>query len=144
MTLKKYQAKRKFTKTPEPKGEIEKTEGNRFVVHRHQATHLHFDFRLEIGGVLKSWAVPKGVPAEKGIKHLAVQVEDHPVDYIDFQGIIPEGNYGAGTVEIWDRGKYQLVEKSSKAIKFILFGRILKGLYVLVKFKDKNWLIFKV
>lgn len=144
MTLKKYQTKRKFAKTPEPKGELKKTAGNRFVVHRHEARHLHYDFRLEMDGVLKSWAVPKGVPAEKGVKHLAVQVEDHPVDYIDFQGTIPEGNYGAGTVEIWDRGKYRLIEKKPKAIKFTLEGKILKDDYVLFKFKDKNWLIFKV
>lgn len=144
MSLKKYQLKRKFARTPEPKGEIKKTEGDRFVVHRHEARQLHYDFRLELDGVLKSWAVPKGVPKEKGIKHLAVQVEDHPVDYIDFQGTIPEGNYGAGTVEIWDCGKYNLIEKTPKAIKFELFGKKLKGNYILFKFKDKNWLIFKM
>lgn len=144
MTLKKYQGKRKFASTPEPKGEIKKTKGNRFVVQRHEARHLHYDFRLEADGVLKSWAVPKGVPEVKGIKHLAVEVEDHPVSYINFKGVIPVGNYGAGTVEIWDKGKYVLLEKTAKAIKFILKGKILQGEYVLFNFKGKNWLIFKV
>jgi len=144
MTLKKYQAKRKFASTPEPKGKIKKTVGNRFVVQKHQATHLHYDFRLEADGVLKSWAVPKGVPEVKGVKHLAVEVEDHPVSYINFKGVIPVGNYGAGMVEIWDKGKYILLEKNKKAIKFILKGKILQGEYVLFNFKGKNWLIFKV
>ena len=143
MTLRKYQTKRKFSKTPEPEGKLKKTVLSRFVVQRHQASHLHYDFRLEMGGVLRSWAVPKGVPEKKGIKHLAVKVEDHPVDYINFQGTIPEGNYGAGTVEIWDKGRYQLIEETPMAMKFILFGKIFKGLYVLVNFKDKNWLLFK-
>ena len=125
---------------------MEKTNFFRFVVQKHRARNLHYDFRLETGGVLKSWAVPKGVPEEIGIKRLAVQVEDHPVDYINFSGIIPEGEYGAGTVEIWDKGRWEIVEGSLGAgsLKFNLAGKKLKGQYVLVRFKDrKNWLIYK-
>jgi len=146
MDLKKYQAKRKFNKTPEPKGVIKKKSLSRFVVQKHQASHLHYDFRLEAEGVLKSWAVPKGVPEKTGVKRLAVQVEDHPVDYINFTGIIPEGEYGAGTVEIYDKGKWQILEGDFKkgSIKFSLSGKKLRGEYVLVRFKDKkNWLIYK-
>lgn len=142
--LKKYQQKRKFNLTPEPKGEIEKTNLARFVVQKHQASHLHYDFRLEMEGVLKSWAVPKGVPEEKGVKRLAVQVEDHPIDYINFSGIIPKGSYGAGTVEIWDKGEYKLLEKNKKALKIELKGKKLKGDYVMVFFKKNQWLIYKV
>lgn len=154
--LKEYQAKRKFNKTSEPKGEISGTVSRRFVVQEHHARNLHYDFRLEMEGVLKSWAVPKGVPEEPGVKRLAVRVEDHPVDYIDFSGIIPEGEYGAGEVKIWDRGKWKPVEGDLKkgSLKFILQGEKLKGEYALVRFKDsprpageadkKNWLIFKI
>jgi len=146
MTLDRYKQKREFNKTSEPRGKVEKTNFFRFVVQKHRARNLHYDFRLETGGVLKSWAVPKGVPEEIGIKRLAVQVEDHPVDYINFSGIIPEGEYGAGTVEIWDKGRWEIVEGSLGAgsLKFNLAGKKLKGQYVLVRFKDKkNWLIYK-
>ncbi|MDP2830602.1 MAG: DNA polymerase ligase N-terminal domain-containing protein [bacterium] len=154
--LKEYQAKRKFNKTTEPKGEISESESRRFVVQEHHARNLHYDLRLETEGVLKSWAVPKGVPEEKGVKRLAVQVEDHPVDYIDFSGIIPEGEYGAGEVKIWDKGEWKPVEGdlNKGSLKFILQGEKLKGEYALVRFKDsprfageaskKNWLIFKI
>jgi len=147
MSLTSYQKKREFNKTSEPRGKVEKTNFFRFVVQKHQARNLHYDFRLETGGVLKSWAVPKGVPEEIGIKRLAVQVEDHPVDYINFSGIIPEGEYGAGTVEIWDKGRWEIVEGSLGAgsLKFNLAGKKLKGQYVLARFKDKkNWLIYKI
>lgn len=144
MTLEKYYKKRHFAITPEPRGKIKETSKHRFVVHKHQATHLHYDFRLEMEGVLKSWAVPKGPPEESGVKRLAVQVEDHPVGYIDFQGIIPEGEYGAGIVEIWDRGKFILKSKTSSALKFELQGKKLKGDYALVKFREKNWLLYKL
>ncbi len=146
MTLKKYQSKRKFNKTPEPKGNVKNRNLSRFVVQEHRARNLHFDFRLEEEGVLKSWAVPKGIPKIKGVKRLAVQVEDHPVDYINFSGAIPEGEYGAGTVKIWDKGKWQLTKGDTKdgSFKFILAGKKLRGEYVLARLKDKkNWLIFK-
>ena len=116
----------------------------RFVIHKHKATHLHFDFRLEMEGVLKSWAVPKGVTEEVGTKRLAVAVEDHPLDYIDFEGIIPEGQYGAGTVEIWDNGEYELESMEREKVVFRLEGRKLKGRYVLIHTNGKNWLIFKL
>ena len=116
---------------------------SRFVVHRHQAGHLHFDFRLEMEGALKSWAVPKGVPTEPGVRRLAVQVEDHPLQYIDFAGQIPEGQYGAGTVEIWDRGEYSLSKHEPDHLEFTLHGSKLSGDYVLIHTGDKNWLIIK-
>ncbi|MDI6891923.1 MAG: DNA polymerase ligase N-terminal domain-containing protein [Actinomycetota bacterium] len=147
MKLEEYWRKRKFEKTPEPRGEVRERGLNQFVVQEHHATRLHYDFRLEMDGVLKSWAVPKGVPEEKGVKHLAVAVEDHPVDYIDFEGTIPEGHYGAGTVEIWDSGEYELFKRTPKEIEFVLKGKRLRGRYILFftgwKGKD-NWLIFRV
>ena len=116
----------------------------RFVVQKHYARHLHYDFRLEMDGVLKSWAVPKGLPTEPGVKRLAVQVDDHPLSYIDFEGMIPEGMYGAGKVEIWDRGAYTLRYRSADKIEFTLNGGKLRGDYTLIRFKgDKNWLLFK-
>ncbi len=116
----------------------------RFVIQRHQATRLHYDFRLEMDGVLKSWAVPKEPPKESGVKRLAVQVEDHELSYMDFEGTIPEGMYGAGKVEIWDKGVYTLKHRSKDKIVFTLQGKRLSGDYVLVRFKgDKNWLLFK-
>lgn len=143
-SLKKYWQKRKFEKTPEPKGKIEKVSKNRFVVQEHWATHHHFDFRLEMEGVLKSWAVPKGVPEKIGEKRLAIEVEDHPVDYVDFEGKIPEGLYGAGVVKIFDKGKYELIEKTENRILFKLKGKKLKGNYNLIKFRKPNqWLLFK-
>ncbi len=148
MSLEKYYKKRNFTKTTEPRGE-EKISGKmRFVVHKHQATHLHYDFRLEIDGVLKSWAVPKELPKILGIKRLALAVEDHPIDYIDFHGIISKGQYGAGTVEIWDSGKYKLIDRTENRFEFLLTGKKLVGEYVLLKmtgpkWKKNHWLLFK-
>ena len=119
-----------------------------FVIHKHFARNLHFDLRLEMDGVLKSWAVPKEPPTIKGIKRLAIQVEDHPLNYADFEGEIPKGNYGAGKVEIWDAGTYELDDLKRDKIEFELHGKKLKGKYVLVKTKygkqkEKSWLFFK-
>ena len=115
-----------------------------FVIQKHAARRLHYDLRLEMDGVLKSWAVPKEPPKTPGIKRLAVQVEDHPIEYANFEGIIPEGHYGAGKVEIWDKGSYILKERTGNKIVFKLNGEKLKGTYVLLRFKgDKNWLFFK-
>ena len=120
------------------------SEGSVYVIQRHQATHLHWDLRLEMDGVLKSWAVPKEPPTDKGVRRLAVQVEDHPLDYANFAGTIPEGEYGAGTVEIWDKGAYVLVDKKPNKIIFEIKGERLKGTYCLLRFKeDKNWLFFR-
>lgn len=117
-----------------------------FVVHDHEASTHHYDFRLEYEGVLKSWAVPKGISMEKGVKRLAIETEDHPMEYAKFEGIIPEGLYGAGTVKIWDRGTYILEDWSEDKIEFQLSGEKLKGRYVLIKYRKiggKNWLLFK-
>ncbi|MBM4046726.1 MAG: ATP-dependent DNA ligase [Planctomycetes bacterium] len=116
---------------------------NRFVVQKHHASRLHYDFRLELDGVLKSWAVPKGPPTEPGVRRLAVQVEDHPIEYADFQGVIPEGSYGAGTVEIWDSGTFELLKRSDKELKFTLNGHKLTGPYYLIQTDGKNWLLFR-
>jgi bifunctional non-homologous end joining protein LigD len=117
----------------------------RFVIHEHHASHLHWDFRLELDGVLKSWAVPKEPPTQPGVRRLAVEVEDHPLSYIDFQGVIPEGMYGAGTVTIWDRGVYTLESRKPDKLVFELRGEKMRGRYTLLRFKDKpeNWLLFK-
>jgi DNA ligase D-like protein (predicted 3'-phosphoesterase) len=116
----------------------------RFVIQKHHATHLHYDFRLEMDGVLKSWAVPKEPPTESGVKRLAVQVEDHELNYVDFEGTIPEGMYGAGKVEIWDKGVYTLKHRTKDKVEFVLHGEKLSGEYILIRFKgDKNWLLFK-
>ena len=141
--LEEYKQKREFNQTPEPRGELESGGQSRFVVHRHQARHLHYDFRLEMEGVLKSWAVPKGMPLAPGVRRLAVQVEDHPVDYIDFAGQIPEGQYGAGTVEIWDKGEFELSKKTPDRLEFTLTGDKLSGGYVLIHTDGKNWLLIK-
>lgn len=119
------------------------TQEARFVIQEHHASHLHWDLRLELDGVLKSWAVPKGVPEEPGVKRLAIEVEDHPLDYIDFEGEIPEGQYGAGKVEIWDSGVYTLTERGPGKLHFTLSGKRLSGDYILTKIRgEKQWLIF--
>ncbi len=159
MNLDPYKKKRNFANTPEPnntKGSI--TKKLTFVVQRHDASHLHYDFRLELEGVLKSWAIPKGPSMNPGDKRLAVMVEDHPYDYGKFYGEIPKGNYGAGNVEIWDKGFYKPMIESDDAeksllaqlqkgdLKFILNGTHLKGAFALVRMndgKDKNWLLIK-
>jgi bifunctional non-homologous end joining protein LigD len=158
MSLTTYNKKRHFAKTPEPSGQRKVKTGKQlsFVIQRHDASRLHFDFRLELNGVLKSWAVPKGPSLNPSDKRLAVMVEDHPLAYGKFEGEIPEGNYGAGTVEIWDSGTYTLdndlgsdqkeIEKqlAKGSLKFVLKGKKLKGSYALVRLKDdKNWLLIK-
>jgi bifunctional non-homologous end joining protein LigD len=117
----------------------------RFVVQEHHARRLHWDFRLEMDGVLKSWAVPKTTPTKPGVRRLAVAVEDHDLDYIDFEGTIPEGEYGAGSVEIWDRGTYEIESRRPEKLVFELHGERMRGRYTLVHFtdKDENWLLFK-
>jgi len=114
----------------------------RFVVHEHHARGLHWDLRLEMDNVLKSWAVPKEPPLESGIKRLAIEVEDHDLDYIDFQGTIPEGHYGAGEVRIWDNGNYTLENRESDKMQVTFEGKKLKGRYILIKTKQ-GWLLFK-
>jgi bifunctional non-homologous end joining protein LigD len=153
MDLNKYNRKRDFTSTTEPKGKIEKsTKELIFVVQEHAASHLHYDFRLEMDGVLKSWAIPKGPSMNPEEKRLAILVEDHPYAYKDFEGTIPEGNYGAGTVIVWDNGSYTLDDENPKEsiknghLSFVLNGKKLKGEFALVrlKIKQKNaWLLIK-
>jgi len=143
LSLKKYESKRDFSKTAEPTGQLRKGQGNIYVVQKHAATHLHYDLRLEMDGTLKSWAIPKEPPVEVGVKRLAVQVEDHPISYANFQGTIPEGEYGAGTVEIWDKGTYELIDRKEDKLVVEINGEKLQGSYVLVRLKSKNWLFFK-
>ncbi|MBV8258086.1 MAG: ATP-dependent DNA ligase, partial [Actinobacteria bacterium] len=149
MSLREYERKRDAKQTPEPfSGKRGKGKAPIFVVQRHDARRLHYDFRLERDGVLASWAVPKGVPLEPGEQHLAVHVEDHPLDYATFEGEIPKGNYGAGTVEIWDHGTYELVEeKRDGGLTVRLHGERLDGTWTLVPAHlsgdPKNWLILR-
>lgn len=155
MSLTDYKQKRNFKKTPEPKGKENSKKISKkriFVVHEHNASHHHYDLRLEMKGTLKSWAVPKEPPTEKGTKRLAIAVEDHPLLYAKFEGEIPKGSYGAGTVKIWDEGNCDLIKKTSKEIEVEFHGKKLKGKYVLIKTsygstekqKKKSWLFFKV
>lgn len=138
-----YNQKRDFSLTPEPEpGKPVDWRGYRFVIHKHDASRLHWDLRLEMDKVLKSWAVPKGPPIVKGNKRLAVHVEDHPLEYADFEGSIPQGQYGAGKVRIWDTGSYRLLKRKNDEIIFFLEGRKLHGKYALIKTGGKNWLLF--
>ena len=165
MSLKEYKKKRDFRKTKEPKGkEKSNNKSLSFVVQKHDATNLHYDFRLELDGVLKSWAIPKGPSLNPNDKRLAMMVEDHPFDYKDFEGVIPKGNYGAGNVIVWDKGTYESAESKDKnedknedkklireglkngELKIILSGEKLKGEFVLVnikKPKENGWLLIK-
>jgi DNA ligase D-like protein (predicted 3'-phosphoesterase) len=144
LSLKGYEHKRNFRETIEHGSEVSNQPGNTYVVQEHHATHLHYDLRLEMDGTLKSWAVPKEPPSMAGIKRLAVQVEDHPLEYASFEGSIPEGEYGAGNVEIWDKGNYRLVERKEDKLIVEINGRRLAGIYVLLRLKGgKNWLFFK-
>lgn len=169
MALEEYKRKRRFEETPEPPPKVEKRSQHRFVVQKHSATRLHYDFRLEMEGVLKSWAVPKGPSLDPADKRLAMQVEDHPVSYFDFEGIIPEGNYGAGTVIVWDVGTWEplspmpvdgkylpgtdaeasaMLQKGDFKIR--LHGKKLKGDFALVHIRSRRsgskgneWLLIK-
>src|ERR1041384_5785710 len=158
MGLVEYKAKRDFRKTAEPRGGKPSPKAVRgacrFVIQKHAARRLHYDFRLQMEGVLKSWALPKGLPWTKGEKHLAVEVEDHPIDYEDFEGIIPEGQYGGGTVMVWDRGAYYVFgEQPLKSLRegrlhLVLAGEKAQGEWTLVRIRgrdgEKNaWLIIK-
>src|SRR6202158_2383395 len=153
MTLKEYTKKRHFNVSPEPSGKVagpKKQDSFIYVIQKHRATALHYDFRLEWDGVLLSWAVPKGPSLDSSVKRLAMQVEDHPVDYADFEGVIPEGEYGGGTVMVWDYGVYapENTENVSRALakgdlKFTVLGKKLKGSFVLVRTRDRQWLLIK-
>ena len=151
MSLETYQKKRDFRRTPEPKGKLSKTNRHRFVCQEHHASSLHFDFRLEIGGVLKSWSVRKGPSMDPDVRRLAVPTEDHPVEYLKFQGDIPEGNYGAGQHRIWDEGTYILIDEGDAEerfdkgkLKFELNGKKLKGVFNLFRLGQRDqWLLVK-
>lgn len=173
MSLEKYNKKRDFKKTKEPAGKKPAAKASKkpvkgkliFVIQKHDASHLHYDFRLELDGVLLSWAVPKGPSLDPSIKRLAMMVEDHPFDYKDFEGIIPDGNYGAGEVIVWDKGEYiplgggESKEENEKILrkmlhkgdlKFVMLGKKVKGEFALVKMhtvknnsKDNSWLLLK-
>ncbi|HKD82194.1 MAG TPA: DNA polymerase ligase N-terminal domain-containing protein [Candidatus Angelobacter sp.] len=155
MALEQYNKKRRFDRTPEPEGKIERRAQQRFVVQKHRASHLHYDFRLEMNGVLKSWAVPKGPSLDPSQKRLAMQVEDHPVSYFQFEGKIPEGNYGAGTVMVWDIGTWEPLGDADEMLakgdlKFRLRGKKLNGAFVLAKMRSRRpgskgteWLLIK-
>jgi bifunctional non-homologous end joining protein LigD len=144
--LAEYEAKRDFKNTPEPGAKVprKETKAPRFVVQEHHARRLHWDFRLEHDGVLVSWAVPKGVPADPKKNHLAVHVEDHPISYIDFAGTIPAGNYGAGQVSIWDHGTYDIEKWSDREVMVILHGKRVQGRYVLFRTNGENWMIHRM
>lgn len=156
MSLEEYARKRDFTKTPEPAPRKPAATGHRFFVQRHNASHLHYDFRLEIDGTLKSWAVPKGPSLDPSLKHFAAMVEDHPIDYGDFEGNIPKGSYGGGSVMLWDRGTFELIgDETGEAqiargdLKFRLHGEKLSGTWALVHMKvsgskkGNEWLLIK-
>jgi len=144
--LAQYEAKRDFKKTPEPGARVPRKapRAPRFVVQEHHARRLHWDFRLEKDSVLVSWAVPKGVPPDPKKNHLAVHVEDHPLDYIDFHGEIPKGNYGAGQVLIWDEGTYDIEKWSDREVMVVLHGKRLRGRYVLFQTNGENWMIHRM
>jgi len=159
VSLEKYQKKRNFQISPEPSGkslDMKSSEGPlQYVIQKHRATQLHYDFRLELNGVLLSWAIPKGPSLDPSIKRLAMQVEDHPLEYGGFEGVIPEGEYGGGTVMVWDKGEWTPesddVESALRKgdLKFTLHGKKLQGSWVLVRTRgfgskaDKSWLLIK-
>src|ERR1700722_6334101 len=153
MSLEEYKRKRRFEETPEPPAKVETKSRHRFVVQRHAASRLHYDFRLEVDGVLKSWAVPKGPTLDPADKRLAMMVEDHPIEYGSFEGVIPKGNYGAGSVMLWDRGSYEILGDATAEeqlargdFKFHLNGEKIRGDFALVRTKrgkGNEWLLLK-
>jgi len=151
MSLEEYKKKRNFRKTNEPSGSVKKSErsGSIFVIQEHHASHLHWDLRLEMDGVLRSWAIPKDPPLKPGIRRLAIQTEDHPLEYADFEGLISEGQYGAGEVKIWDRGTFELESLHDDKMVVIMSGARMKGAYILLRFRPKTgdgrntWLFFR-
>jgi DNA ligase D-like protein (predicted 3'-phosphoesterase) len=147
--LGEYHKLRNFKKTNEPKGEAKVRKSGKpiYVIQEHHASHLHWDLRLEMDGVLKSWAIPKEPSSDPKVKRLAVQTEDHPIDYADFEGEIPEGMYGAGKVKKWDSGTFEIIDRKEDKLIIRINGKKLKGDYVLIRTKfggsGKNWLFFK-
>jgi bifunctional non-homologous end joining protein LigD len=156
--LAEYNAKRDFTRTREPAGKVPKARGRtlQFVIQKHEASHLHYDFRLELDGVMKSWAVPKGPSLDPSVRRLAMEVEDHPISYNSFEGTIPQGEYGGGTVMLWDRGTYEAEDGGGAEslrrgyekgdLKFVLHGKRLHGAWVLVRMQRPGrpqWLLIK-
>lgn len=155
--LKKYNEKRNFSKTPEPKGEIIRSVNEPiFTIHKHAARNLHYDFRLETNGYLKSWVIPKGPSMDPKVKRLAIPTEDHPLSYANFEGVIPEGEYGAGAVIVWDQGIYKVLKDDPKPLETYLknghvtlglHGKKLKGGFALIQTGNKpnqRWLFFKM
>ncbi len=147
MSLEEYKNKRDFAHTIEPEGNETSAGKDIYVIQQHHASHLHWDLRLEVGGVLKSWALPKEPSDDPKVKRLAVETEDHPIDYADFEGTIPEGQYGAGKVIIWDKGTFKTLESTKDKFIVDISGQKLKGAYVLIRTSfagsKKNWLFFK-
>src|SRR4051812_17367262 len=143
--LERYRGKRDFTATPEPSGDADAPEpGGRFVVQEHSARSMHWDLRLEHEGTLASWAVPKGIPPDPKRNNLAVRTEDHPLEYLEFQGDIPAGQYGAGTMRIWDRGVYERHKFREDEVMITFHGERLRGRYVLFRTDEKNWMIHRM
>ena len=159
--LSKYNAKRDFKVTSEPAGKTKRSaKGFSYLIQKHEASHLHYDFRLEVDGVLKSWAVPKGLPEKMGIRRLAIPTDDHPMEYADFEGIIPEGHYGGGTVMVWDIGTYENIKYENNklvpmdkcwdrgTIEVMLNGKKLHAAYALIRTKGftnkESWILLKM
>src|SRR6266853_1967150 len=150
MSLREYVRKRDFSHTREPRGKTAARRHHRFVIQKHAARRLHYDFRLELGGALKSWAVPKGIPFNKGDKRLAVRVEDHPIEYASFEGVIPKGQYGGGTVRVWDAGNWEPLggdpakDLAAGKLHFRLDGKKLNGEWTLIRIRGdegNQWLL---
>src|SRR3954452_11646207 len=142
--LDEYKAKRDFEATPEPAGVVGAADDGRFVIQQHSATRLHWDLRLEHDGVLVSWALPRGVPWNPKENHLAVHTEDHPLEYLDFHGVIPEGSYGAGNMMIWDHGTYDEEEWEDRKAVVVFHGQRVKGKYALFATRGRDWMIHRM